>query len=105
MPKHLLIAAGLVLCSFITLALGLDGGSGAAAGNPDVPGKPQFGVHVIPAQRALLPLQPALAAADASNTNPFTLDRAGEVRSSRLPFPPPPQLTLPALPPLPIPQR
>jgi hypothetical protein len=61
-----------------------------------------LGTHVVSAERALQPLVPALASEAA--TNPFTMKRA-EFRTTRLSFPPPPPLALPALPILPLTER
>ena len=103
MSNHLLIAGGLVVLSFITLGLGLTASGTVDAESLGDPGKTALGPHVIPAARALEPLSREFASEPA--TNPFTLKKAGEVKQTRLPFPPPPPLELPALPVLPIPER
>jgi hypothetical protein len=104
MSKHLLIAAGLVVISGITLGMGLvsgGGGTGDAAGST---GHVALGAQVIAADRALSPLQPAFAGQGLA-TNPFTMGKAGEMRTARIPLPPPPPLTLPTLPALPLSER
>lgn len=104
MTKHLIIAGLLVAGSFLALALGLGAAAGGGSEPLDENGKAALGAYTVPASRALAPLQPAYATVSAA-TNPFTMRRAGEVRSTRLPFPPPPPLDLPALPYLPVTER
>ena len=104
MSKHLLIAAGLVVISFITLATGLMSGGGGDAEITDTTAHVALGAHVIAADRALIPLQPAFAGQGLA-TNPFTMGKSGELRTTRIPLPPPPPLTLPALPVLPLSER
>jgi hypothetical protein len=104
MTKHLLIAGALVVGSFLALALGLSAAAGGTAEVPDDGGKAALGAYTVPASRALSPLQPAYATVSEA-TNPFTMRRAGEVRSTRLPFPPPPGLELPPLPFMPVSER
>ena len=105
MTRHLLIAVGLVVCSFLTLAAGLSAAAGGAVDSADVPGTASLGAHVVKADSALGPLQAAFAPSnDGPIANPFTM-RRGEDHLTRLPFPPPPPLDLPALPVLPIPER
>ena len=104
MSKHLLIAAGLVVISFITLGLGLVSGGGGTGDTADAAGHVAWGAQVIAADRALGPLQPAFAGQGLA-TNPFTMGKAGELRTTRIPLPPPPPLALPALPVLPLSER
>ncbi len=103
MTNHLLIAGGLVVLSFITLGIGLTSSGAIDAEHGGDTGKPALGTRVIPAARATDPLSRDSATEPA--TNPFTLKKAGEVKQTRLPFPPPPPLDLPALPILPIAER
>jgi hypothetical protein len=102
MSKHLLIGGLAVLLALISLALGVTAGDAGEAVAPSEATKAMLGAHVISAERALQPLVPALAS-DAA-TNPFTMKRA-EIRTTRLSFPPPPPLALPALPILPLAER
>ena len=104
MTKHLLIAAGLVVISFITLGLGLLSGGASTGGAADSAGQVTLGAHVIAADRAVTPLEPAFVV-QGLTTNPFTMGKSGEMRSTRIPLPPPPLLTLPALPALPLSER
>jgi hypothetical protein len=67
-------------------------------------GSAALGAHVVAADRALGPLQPAFSGAEQA-ANPFTMGKSGEMRTTRIPMPPPPQLTLPALPALPLSER
>lgn len=102
LSKHLLIGGSAIALSFMSLIMGISASAGpdiAAAGDGS---KALLGLHVIAADRALLPLV-ATFATEAS-TNPFTMKRA-EIRTTRLNFPPPPPLDLPALPTLPISER
>lgn len=105
MTKHLLIAVGLVVASFLALGIGI---SAAADGDAEAGadgGKGPLGIHVVPAERALGPIIPELASTDAAEArNPFTM-KSGVVRSTRIPFPPPPALDLPPLPVLPVSER
>lgn len=102
MSKHLLIGAAAIVLSLISMALGVGAGStGDVAANDDGT-KPLLGLHVVAADRALLPLVASFSTEAA--TNPFTMKRA-EIRTTRLNFPPPPPLDLPALPTLPISER
>ena len=102
MSKHLLIGCLAVALSLISLALGLSAGAAGDVTATSEGGKTLLGVHVVAAERALQPLVPAFASEAA--TNPFTMKRA-EIRTTRLSFPPPPPLDLPALPVLPIAER
>lgn len=103
MPKHLLIAGSLVVMSFITLVLGATSSGAIDAETQTEGGKPSLGSHIVPAARALEPLSREFA--NEPVTNPFTLKKAGEVKQTRLPFPPPPPLELPPLPVMPIAER
>lgn len=57
---------------------------------------------VVPADSALLPLQPNLSGVPA--VNPFTL-RGPAMRQLAIPLPPPPPVELPPLPVLPLPEK
>ena len=104
MSKHLLIAAGLVAISLVTLGAAITAGGSDAGYAADSAGQAALGAHVIDAERALQPLQPAFAG-QGLKTNPFSMGKSGEMRSTRIPLPPPPPLTLPALPALPLSER
>ncbi len=102
MSKHLLIGAAAVVISLISLVTGLGSSVGNIAESTTDSTKTTLGAHVVTAARAL---QPVVASAVGDpTTNPFTMKRA-ELRSTRLSFPPPPPLDLPALPVLPIAER
>lgn len=103
MSKHLLIAGSLVVVSFITLGLGATSSGSITSADSTDGNKPALGSHIVPAARALDPLSREFANEPA--TNPFTLKKAGEIKQTRLPFPPPPPLELPPLPVLPIAER
>lgn len=104
MTKHLLIAIGLVVVSFLSLGLGVSAAAGGDGDPSTDGGKGSLGVQVVPAERALGPIVPELASTDGEARNPFTM-KSGAVRATRIPFPPPPTLALPALPALPISER
>lgn len=102
LSKHLLIGGGAIALSFISLITGISASSATDVATAGDGAKTMLGLHVIAADRALQPLV-AVYAAEAA-TNPFTMKRA-EIRTTRLSFPPPPPLELPALPTLPISER
>lgn len=105
MTKHLLIAIGLVSASLVALGVGVSAAAGGDAEAASEGGKGSLGIQVVPAERALGPIVPELAASDAAEArNPFTM-KSGVVRSTRIPFPPPPALDLPPLPVLPVSER
>jgi hypothetical protein len=105
MTKHLWLGAAIAVVSLITLALGL---LAAGAGPGEAPaggGSLALKARVIPADRALGPVQAQLAMPTEGGTNPFTLRPSGEHKTARLPLPPPPTLVLPPLPVLPLTER
>lgn len=102
LSPHLLIGGGAIALSFLSLFMGISASSGTDIAATGDGSKALLGLHVIAADRALLPLVANFATEAA--TNPFTMKRA-EIRTTRLNFPPPPPLELPALPTLPISER
>ena len=102
LSKHLLIGGGAIALAFISLITGLSAGSATDVAAGGDGSKTMLGLHVIAADRALQPLVAAYATEAA--TNPFTM-KPTDPKSTRLGFPPPPPLDLPALPTLPISER
>jgi len=105
MTKHMLLGAAVTVISLLTLAMGLIAASDGAGAAPAGGGSLVLKARVIPADRALGPVQASLAVPTEGATNPFTLRPSGERKTTRLPLPPPPPLALPPLPVLPLTER
>ena len=105
MTKHMLLGAAVAVISLLTLAMGLMAANGDTGEAPADGGSLALKARVIPADRALGPVQASLAMPTEGATNPFTLRPSGERKTTRLPLPPPPTLALPPLPVLPPTER